>query len=153
AEGRLWMGAPTVAFEHLHASLVRVTQADQGTLAGPLLTFAGPLLVLALRACADLTEQARADRNTDAVHATQGSADKLTDLYHAMKPDPFTAGPMRPTGVADYASWQAEWSRLRAKPDPALWEQAAVAWDALTRPHRAAYARWRQAEALLADPG
>jgi DNA-binding NarL/FixJ family response regulator len=26
------------------------------------------------------------------------------------------------------------------------------AWDALTRPHRAAYARWRQAEALVAQP-
>jgi hypothetical protein len=34
-----------------------------------------------------------------------------------------------------------------------LWEQAATEWDAMTRPHRAAYARWRQAEALLARPG
>ena len=29
---------------------------------------------------------------------------------------------------------------------------AASAWDALSRPHRAAYARWREAEALLAKP-
>jgi DNA-binding CsgD family transcriptional regulator len=33
-----------------------------------------------------------------------------------------------------------------------MWERAASEWDALTRPHRAAYARWRQAEALLAHP-
>jgi DNA-binding NarL/FixJ family response regulator len=69
-----------------------------------------------------------------------------------MKPDPFTAGPTRPTAFADYASWQAEWSRARAQPDPAQWRQAAEAWDVLTRPHRAAYARWRRAEALLARP-
>jgi DNA-binding CsgD family transcriptional regulator/tetratricopeptide (TPR) repeat protein len=152
AEGRLWMGAHGVAFEHLHALLVRVARANQGTLAGELLTFAGPLLVLALRACADLGEQGRVDRNPDAVHAAQRSADQLADLYHAMKPDPFTAGPMRPTAVADCASWQAEWSRVRAEPDPAAWEAAASEWDSLIRPHRAAYARWRQAEALLARP-
>ena len=34
--------------------------------------------------------------------------------------------------------------------DPRSWEHAAAEWDALTRPHRAAYARWREAEALLA---
>ena len=34
-----------------------------------------------------------------------------------------------------------------------LWQQAATAWDALSRPHPAAYARWRQAETLLATSG
>jgi DNA-binding CsgD family transcriptional regulator len=33
--------------------------------------------------------------------------------------------------------------------DPAPWQRAADAWDALGHPFPAAYARWRQAEALL----
>jgi DNA-binding NarL/FixJ family response regulator len=33
--------------------------------------------------------------------------------------------------------------------DPGAWAVAAEAWTALRRPHRAAYARWREAEALL----
>lgn len=40
AEARLWMGTPAGAFERLHALLVRIAQANQGTLAGSLLTFA-----------------------------------------------------------------------------------------------------------------
>jgi len=35
-----------------------------------------------------------------------------------------------------------------ARPD--LWAAAAVAWEGLERPPRAAYCRWRQAEALVA---
>jgi DNA-binding CsgD family transcriptional regulator len=152
-ELHLWRGSPDVAFDHAHAFLVQVARANQGTLDGPLLTYAGPLLVLALRACADLAEQARADRNAEALTTAQRRAHRLSDLYLAMKPDPFAAGPLRPTAAGDHASWQAEGSRLRGESDPRSWEQAATTWDALTRPHRAAYARWRQAEALLARPG
>jgi hypothetical protein len=68
AELHLWRGSPDVAFDHSHALLVRVAQANHGTLAGQLLAFAGPLLVLALRASADLAEQARAHRGGPAVN-------------------------------------------------------------------------------------
>jgi DNA-binding CsgD family transcriptional regulator len=152
-ELHLWTGSPDVAFDHAHALLVQVAQANHGTLDGPLLTYTGPLLVLALRACADLAEQARADRNAEALTTAQQRAHRLSDLYHGMQPDPFTAGLLRPTAAGDHPSWQAEGSRLRGESDPRLWEQAATQWDALTRPHRAAYARWRQAEALLARRG
>ena len=153
AELHLWRGAPDVAFDHAHALLVQVAQASHGTLSDELLTFAGPLLVLALRACADLAEQARADRNAEALTTAQQRAHQLSDLHRGMQPDPFTAGPLRPTAIPDHASWHAEGSRLRGESDAGLWEQAASAWDSLTRPHRAAYARWRHAEALLARPG
>ena len=48
--------------------------------------------------------------------------------------------------------WRAELSRAGNNPDATLWGRAAEAWEGLDRPHRAAYARWRQAEALLAKP-
>jgi DNA-binding CsgD family transcriptional regulator len=153
AELHLWRGSPNVAFDHAHALLVRIAEANPGTLSGPLLTFAGTLLVLALRAAADLAQRARADRNAEGLTAARRRAVQLSELYHGMKPDPFTPGPLRPTAGADHASWRAEGSRLQGESDAALWEQAANEWDELTRPHRAAYARWRQAEALLAHPG
>src|SRR5215813_9378477 len=38
-------------------------------------------------------------------------------------------------------------------PGPAAWAGAAAAWQRLGQPYRAAYAGFRQAEALLAGPG
>jgi DNA-binding CsgD family transcriptional regulator len=49
------------------------------------------------------------------------------------------------------AVWKAERSRVQGRSDPAQWEDAAKAWLALHRPYPAAYAQWRQAEALLAS--
>jgi DNA-binding CsgD family transcriptional regulator len=151
-ELQLWRGAPGAALEQAHALLVRSAAADQGTLTGPLLTYAGLLLILALRACADLAEAARISGDYEAVQEAKRHAGELSALRSRMTPDPFTPGPLRPTATADGATWQAEWNRLRGQSDVALWEQTATAWDALARPHRAAYARWRQAEALLSAP-
>jgi DNA-binding CsgD family transcriptional regulator len=52
--------------------------------------------------------------------------------------------------VAELASARAEEARARGEDDPALWNEAASAWEALERPYLVAYARWRQAEALVA---
>ena len=48
---------------------------------------------------------------------------------------------------------QAERSRLEGAPDPERWHVAATAWERLRRPFEAAYARFRQAEALLLAGG
>jgi DNA-binding CsgD family transcriptional regulator len=151
-ETQLWSGAPQAAFGHAHALLVRSAAADEGHLSALLLTYAGLLLILALRACADLAERASTTRDAEALEAANRDAVHLSELHQNLIPNPFTPGPLRPTATADGATWQAEWSRLRGQSDVALWEQAATAWDALSRPHRAAYARWRQAEALLNTP-
>ena len=50
----------------------------------------------------------------------------------------------------DRADWDAELGRSVGKSDPDAWQDAAATWQRLGRPHRAAYALWRQAEALLA---
>ena len=44
----------------------------------------------------------------------------------------------------------AERSRLGGRSDPERWRAAVAAWERLGRPFEAAYARFRQAEALLA---
>ena len=45
---------------------------------------------------------------------------------------------------------EAEWSRLEGRSDPQAWQRVAEHWDRLQLPYRAAYACFRQAEALLA---
>jgi DNA-binding CsgD family transcriptional regulator len=44
---------------------------------------------------------------------------------------------------------EAEWSRVAGPSDPELWVRSAAAWEALSYPWPVAYARWRQAEAML----
>src|SRR5439155_138650 len=52
------------------------------------------------------------------------------------------------------AGWQAlteaEYERVKSSALPDRWAAAAAAWDELEQPYRAAYCRWRQAEALVA---
>jgi DNA-binding CsgD family transcriptional regulator len=45
---------------------------------------------------------------------------------------------------------QAEQSRLQGHSDPVRWQATVDAWERLERPFEAAYARYRQTEALLA---
>jgi DNA-binding NarL/FixJ family response regulator len=47
------------------------------------------------------------------------------------------------------ATWDAERTRLAGVSDPGAWNGAAIAWQSLGCPHRAAYAWWREAEAEL----
>src|SRR4051794_29798919 len=56
----------------------------------------------------------------------------------------------RPVEHAFLASARAEQARAEDRDDPALWDEAVMAWRALERPYRAAQALRRKAEALLA---
>jgi DNA-binding CsgD family transcriptional regulator len=65
---------------------------------------------------------------------------------------PFTDHPYLASIPAERATWDAERSRTAGASDPAAWSVAAERWEALDYRHRAGYARWRQAEALLGAP-
>jgi hypothetical protein len=137
----LWSGDPSAAFAEAFALLKEVCATN-------LSRFAGRLFDLALRACADLAEPARALADRSALEAALRDGESLAGVLAAARVDPF--GEVPATGAADGLTWQAEWTRLGGTADSTSWQRAVVAWDALTRPHWAAYARWRQAEALLA---
>jgi DNA-binding CsgD family transcriptional regulator len=62
---------------------------------------------------------------------------------------PFADHPWVATIPAERATWEAERTRLAGASDPAAWGGTAKTWDGLGCPHRAAYAWWRQAQALL----
>jgi DNA-binding CsgD family transcriptional regulator len=141
----LWAGDPDAPVADALTMLADLV--DTG-----LVAFAGELFVMTARACADCTELARARGDTARLRDIQADSGRLADLHAAAKADPFAPRPLPVTGKAHGRSWHAEWTRLRGEHDPQAWHEAAAAWEALSRPHRAAYARWRQAEALLAQP-
>ena len=100
-----------------------------------------------------MADAARADRDDEALTVARGCADQLTDLYERVDPNVFrTWAAIVAICCREKLTWQAEWRRLSGESNASLWEQAAAAWDAITHPHEADYARWRQAEALLTLP-
>jgi DNA-binding CsgD family transcriptional regulator len=154
AETLLWDDNADAAADKSLALLTEILEATQGALTGDvLLPVAGGLLNVAVRACADLADQARAVRDPQALRRAEQQAARVQTAYHRMDPDPFAPGPLRPLAPGSAATWQAEWSRMRGSSDSEPWGRAAAAWDAMSYPHRAAYAYYRQGEALLSRPG
>jgi DNA-binding CsgD family transcriptional regulator/tetratricopeptide (TPR) repeat protein len=123
-------------------------QAGQDTPDPQLKRLAVRFWVLGLRAAADRAELARAQRPAAAVDEARQRAEALGGMVAAVTGQ---------QGPADTEPWmvchavlaQAERSRLEGRPDPQAWQQAAQNWDGLKLPYQAAYARFRQAEALL----
>jgi tetratricopeptide (TPR) repeat protein len=145
AEAALWAGRPDEALEEVQRLLDRL----EGT--GRVIE-CGWFLAVGMRGCADLAEQARARRDDDAVRAALAKADNLASWVKQEHDVPFTDHPFVASIPAERATWDAERSRTAGASDPAAWSVAADQWEALDYRHRAAYARWRQAEALLAPP-
>ena len=102
-----------------------------------------------MRGCADMAEAAAARRDRPAVASATAQAEQLRRLAEEMHADPFAEHAFFVTAAAEGADWRAELGRCRQDDTVPTWEAAAQGWEALGRPHRAAYARWRQAEALL----
>jgi DNA-binding CsgD family transcriptional regulator len=77
------------------------------------------------------------------------AAESLVTWVERMGGAPFTDHPFVATIPAERATWDAERIRLAGPSDPGAWGSAVTAWQDLGWPHRAGYAWWRQAEALL----
>jgi DNA-binding CsgD family transcriptional regulator/tetratricopeptide (TPR) repeat protein len=142
AEVALWAGRPEDGLADVREALAR-HQAAEWTMR------CGWLLVIGMRACADLAAQARAVGGEPGTQAAVDAADDLATWVNRMSDIPFTDHPYVATIPAERASWNAERSRLTGPGVPAAWQMAVEAWDALGCPHRAAYAAWRYAEARL----
>jgi DNA-binding CsgD family transcriptional regulator/tetratricopeptide (TPR) repeat protein len=142
AEVALWAGRPGDGLADVREALAR-HQSPEWTLQ------CGGLLVIGMRACADLAAQARASRDEPGTQAAVDAADEMAAWVNRMSGIPFTDHPYVATIPAERASWNAERSRLTGPGDPAAWQMAAEAWADLGCPHRAAYAAWRHAEARL----
>jgi DNA-binding CsgD family transcriptional regulator/tetratricopeptide (TPR) repeat protein len=142
AETAVWAGRPADALTEIRSLLGQYQVPDLTILCGRLLT-AG------MRACADLAEQARARHEEAAASAAVAAADGLVAWVDQMGGVPLADHSWVATMPAERAIWQAERTRLAGSSNPDAWGVAAEAWQVLSCPHRAGYAWWRQAQALL----
>jgi DNA-binding CsgD family transcriptional regulator len=143
AEVALWAGRPDEALDVVEPLLERLEDTDW-------LIFCGWLLVLGMRACADLADRGRARRDDNAVRAAVVAADNLVSWVSRENDVPFTGHPFVAIIPAARATWNAERSRAAGASDPTAWGVAAEEWTALSYRHRAGYCWWRHAEAQLA---
>jgi DNA-binding CsgD family transcriptional regulator/tetratricopeptide (TPR) repeat protein len=101
-----------------------------------------------LRAQAELAALARARRDADAVRTWLGRARKLIGIARGAAAE---AEAISPNAAGWLALAEAEYARARGLTRHETWAYAAATWDGLERPPLAAYCRWREAEALVAD--
>jgi DNA-binding CsgD family transcriptional regulator len=142
AEIALWRGRPDAAVAALQPLIPRLIGSDEEHLGDE-------QLAMAMRGCADLAEAAAARRDPIAAEEANVLREELVQSLARMESDPFAEHPFFANGSAHGADWRAELRRSLQLDTRVEWNHAAQRWDELRRPHRAAYSRWRQAEALL----
>jgi DNA-binding CsgD family transcriptional regulator len=101
---------------------------------------------LAVEAAA--AEQARGRRSGREYQAIRERATGLLNRIRSVSSASSVV--LTPAVAANVLTAEAEWSRVDGQNDPERWASSAGAWEALSYPWLSAYARWRQAEALLA---
>lgn len=129
----LWRGLPSLALVHAGEGI-----ADETATWSP---HTGPLLVLAARAAADVA-QAEPSRLPE-LRAT------MSGWQRQWSHDPFAPDAPHAATPATRSTWRAELARLTSTAQVAHWTGAAQQWDLVSRPHDAAYCRWRAAELAL----
>jgi DNA-binding CsgD family transcriptional regulator/tetratricopeptide (TPR) repeat protein len=145
AELALWEGRHDDAEAAVAEGLRWCAQHDPD---GRLPQYSAPWYPLALRLAADRAERAAARRAArEAAEARRQAAPIVSALERLAGQEPPV--PFPPVACTLLLA-AAERSRLEAGSDPERWRAAATAWERLPRPFDAAYARFRQAQALLA---
>lgn len=110
----------------------------------------GPIYALGIRAEADLAALARARRG----EADLGECQAIAAAYRAeldvvAHETSHNEPAFAPLAQAYLTLGSAEVSRVEGRSDPTIWSETAAGWQALAMPHAEAYARFRQAEAVL----
>ncbi len=145
----LWEHRPEDAFGVADQGLRLIESGDEQL-------FAGPLVLLATRAVADLFELARsAPGRGDEERVTQMRSG-LEARAAALRPDPTRSGGHTLfEGAAVAASIHAERGRSDGSASSDTWAEVARVWESTGQPFRTAYAQWREAEAavLAKQPG
>jgi DNA-binding CsgD family transcriptional regulator/tetratricopeptide (TPR) repeat protein len=149
AELALWEGRHDEAAAAVAQGLRWCTERDPQ---GILPDLSSPWYSLALRLEAEQAEQAAARHAPGEVTEARRHAAPVLAAVDRLAT---TRAPQAryPPVAAHLRAAQAERSRLEGRSDPGRWRAAAAAWERLEHPYDAAYARFRQAEALLAERG
>jgi predicted ATPase/DNA-binding CsgD family transcriptional regulator len=151
-----WFATPLfVATAELALLQGRLDDADRAVAEGLRvatgdLAFAAPLYVIGVRAAAERAEFARARRAEPEIAKASELGEALGREFAVRLSPERTEGSVSTPRIRAYAVLaDAELTRLAGQSDAELWETVADSWDRLSEPYPAAYARWREAEALL----
>jgi DNA-binding CsgD family transcriptional regulator/tetratricopeptide (TPR) repeat protein len=145
AELALWEGRHDDAEATIAEGLRWCEERDPD---GELPQLTTPWYPLALRLTADRAEQAAARR---AAHEVAEVRRRAAPVVSALERLDGQASPVSLSPVSCILLLAAaERSRLGGRSDPERWRAAVAGWERLGRPFEAAYARFREAEALLA---
>ena len=138
----LWAGRPETAAAVVSDYLERAQDAEQ-------VFCTTALYELGTRACAELAARAPGDDLTKKRQTV--TADRLLERLDGLIAR--ITGVIPPVVLATRAACAGERSRIGGAGDAALWADARRRWEACEDRYHAAYARWREAEALLASGG
>jgi tetratricopeptide (TPR) repeat protein len=108
------------------------------------------LCAIGMRAESDEAERGRLTQTAPRIEAARRAGATLLSQAQELSQELSRRGPVPPEAKAWALVCDAEHSRLQAHADPARWQAAAEAWEKLRQPYRAAQARWRHTEALVA---
>lgn len=146
SELALWLGRPQDARRDVAEAFDRLGELDAGNISRT-----GPVIALALRAEADLAVVARSLRSEGELQEIHRVAARYSDLIRAVHDEILHDRPSQVRLAAAYLSLcEAEIKRLEGAPAAASWSVTAAAFAVVSMPYQEAYARWREAEALLA---
>jgi DNA-binding CsgD family transcriptional regulator len=142
ASFELWAGRPEAAAAVVSDCLDRVGE-------GQYVFFTARVYELGARACADISARAPNDSRTcgQQTAMAQRLLTRLDGLIAKL------TGVIPPRVRASRAACAAEYSRIGGAGDAAMWADARREWEMCNDRYHAAYARWREAEALLAAGG
>jgi ATP/maltotriose-dependent transcriptional regulator MalT len=138
----LWADRPEAASAVVSECLERVGESEY-------VFFTARVHELGTRACAEIAARAPADERTaeEQLAAARKLLERLDRVIGRL------TGMIHPLVRASRAAAAAECSRIGQAGDAALWADARLQWDACGNRYQAAYAGWREAEALLASGG
>jgi DNA-binding CsgD family transcriptional regulator/tetratricopeptide (TPR) repeat protein len=115
-------------------------------------TFFTPLLVLAVRAEAELAQRARSDREPTAEREAITRAEALLSCARALTaPENWPLGSAPSETLLEAELCELEMLRARKDDRADAWATLAARWVELGRPFAAAYARLREADAALVE--
>ncbi|HEY6013022.1 MAG TPA: hypothetical protein VIU37_03420, partial [Candidatus Limnocylindrales bacterium] len=141
-----------LAADRFEAGQSRATAAIDGLPPNILDEPTGSLFALALTIAAERAETARAVGDDSAAASQRSTAEGLVAEWQRRRASTETATPNRAIAEALDALCAAQATRALGTTDPLSWERAAEAHERLGLAYPGAYARFRQAEALVQAP-
>ena len=109
------------------------------------------LCAIGIQAAADEAENARHAEATAKEEAARSAGAAMLETARRLAGKLAERAGLLPEAAAMIEVCEAEMARLERRAGLEHWERAITAWEQLRRPYPATYARWRQAQAMLAQ--